>query len=280
MESLYAHVMPFLLVLFRLSGLFIFAPLLASMTIPTRVKILFAFSLTLCVYPTLPAGPAVSLPTDVFGLGFVVMTEVALGVIIGLLAMLPVVAVQLGAALMGQQMGFGLVTVYNPAMESDSDLLGELMLYVALGVFMALGGLEAMFVAVAESFAKVAPGGFAVGMAPLDLVAGVVSAGTELALRVSSPVLAIILLETVASGFLTRTMPQMNLMSIGFALKIGLGLLALVGGLTAMQHAVDQHIGEMGAKMVQYGQDPTSPPSAPGRGANAGGPGGGEVGGG
>jgi len=252
MEHLTAHIVPLCLVAFRLSGLFVFAPVLASLIIPGKVKALLVFMLAALIYPTLPASSIPAVELDVVSLAVAVTGEVIIGLFIGLLALMPVLAVQLGAAVMGQQMGFGMAAVYNPALETESDVIGELMLYIALGLFVGLGGFELLFNAVATSFLSVPLGGFSANTLSKDLFIGVLTSGFDLALRVATPVLAIIFIETIASGFITKTMPQLNVMSLGFGIKVMLGLIAMIAGLAAMHEAMRGHMLEVSEQIMQW----------------------------
>lgn len=238
MQSLYDQIGPLMMVLARVGGVFVVAPLLASTGIPLMARSLLAFSLALAMYPLLPVHAAAGPAPDLLTLSALIFGEATVGFFIGLLALLPIIAVQLAGMLMGLQMGFGLATVYNPALEAESDIFGELLLYLALGVFIALGGVEAMFETVARSFQTLPLGSIGAGESPARAVTAAMHAGFELAVRVSLPLLAIITIETVASAFLMKTMPQLNIMSLGFASKIILGLLAIVLGLGAMHEAI------------------------------------------
>lgn len=51
------HLPVWVLVFFRLTGMFIIAPVFGSASIPGRIKILWAFVLSLCVYPVLVTQP-------------------------------------------------------------------------------------------------------------------------------------------------------------------------------------------------------------------------------
>jgi flagellar biosynthetic protein FliR len=234
-----------LLVVFsRVAGLFVFAPLLASVTVPMRIRAILAVTMSLIIWLGLPGNLRLVEVPDVITAGYIVFTETTLGTIIGLIALMPVVAVQLGSAVFGQQMGFGLTAVYNPALETDSDVLGELMLYLALGVFLSFGGLERLFLIIAGSFKTIGPGGFLLSAAPLSLVVGILTAGTELAIRIALPVLCLILVETIASAFVSKTMPQLSVMSLGFGLKVILGIMALTGALISIQQIIGEHIAD------------------------------------
>ena len=54
----------------------------------------------------------------------------------------------------------------------------------------------------------------------------------HVALRIAAPLFCLIFLETIVTGFIMRTVPQMNILSIGFAIKIllGIGLLVVAIG--------------------------------------------------
>lgn len=251
MSTLVQHVVPLLLVMFRLSGVFMLAPIAASLAIPAKVRILLCFMLALCVYPTVHVPPGEQI-TDVYMLVCMGAGEVFIGFVIGLLALLPVVAVQLAGVLMGQQMGFGLGQLYNPMLETESDLIGEVLAQLAIGVFIAIGGLEMLFQCVANSFERVPLGAVSVGDAPFNLVLATATSGFELALRVSTPVLGIIFIETLASTFLMKTIPALNILSIGFAVKVILGLVALVWGLNAMDGAIGEHIAQTGRDLLNW----------------------------
>lgn len=261
MTHLLDHVGPFLLVAFRLSGVMLAAPLMASVVIPMKVRALLILALAATLYPAIPpASQAFALRTDLdlYVLGWAVMGEVFIGYCIGLLAMLPVAAVQLAGMIMGLQMGFGLASIVNPALETETEPIGEMLTYLALYVFIMIGGLEAAFIAAANTFAHTPPGAFHAGggLAPINLITGIIASGMELAMRVSLPLMGIVLMETVATAFLAKTLPTLNLMSVGFAVKIVIGLLALVVGLRAIDDALAGHVSETLRQVLFWSSDP------------------------
>jgi flagellar biosynthetic protein FliR len=244
MQDVLAQVVPLTLVAFRLSGLFVFAPILASVAIPMQVKVLLCFALAVALYPLVKM-PVSIIPADldVFTFALMAVSETVIGLVLGLLALIPVAAVQVAGVLMGQQMGLGLATVFNPALETESDLIGEVLLQLALVAFLIMGGLEVLFLCVARSFEAIPLGAMmTTGWGPLHHAAPMLASGFELALRVSAPLLGIILIETVATSMLMKTVPQINIMSVGFGLKIILGLLALVLSVRVIDSVVGQHI--------------------------------------
>lgn len=235
-DYLYQHVAPFLLLLSRVGGLFVFAPLLSSFMIPARVKGVLLFMLGVALFPL--AGPIAAPPADVISLGVTIACEALIGATLGLIAALPLYAAQLGGQLIDHQVGLGLAQVYNPALDTDSTVIADLTLNVAVAVFLSLGGLDALFLGVVRSLEAMPLGAADRFASPLDLILSLVSSGLELSLRIAAPVLGVITLETVAAAVVAKTIPQINILSIGFAIKIIAGMTALIAALSPINAAL------------------------------------------
>jgi flagellar biosynthesis protein FliR len=89
----------------------------------------------------------------------------------------------------------------------------------------------------------------------LAIFTAALSAAFDLGLRVAMPLLAIVCLETVVTGFLTKSVPALNIMSVGFPLRIILGLFVIVASLAAIDEAlVDGTAGAIEAMLVASGR--------------------------
>ncbi|MFZ9915429.1 MAG: flagellar biosynthetic protein FliR, partial [Phycisphaerales bacterium] len=81
-----------------------------------------------------------------------------------------------------------------------------------------------------------------------------ISAAFELGLRVAAPLLAIVCLESVVMGYLSRSVPQLNVMSIGFPLRIVAGLAVIIASLAAIDEVlVDGTAGALEELLVATG---------------------------
>ncbi len=224
--------------LFRLTGIFFFAPVFGSVALFARVKVFLALGLSFCVYPLLLAPGARSaglmLPVIESGLGLwslagMVGVELLIGIVIGYGASLPLVGVQIGGRVIDQQMGLGLAGVLNPEFNEQTGVVSQFYFMMGLVVFVILGGHRVMLATLVGSFGWVPLGGLAVDGHLLDLIVGLLASVFELALRVTGPLLCLIFLQTVAMGFIARTVPQMNILSIGFVLRIVVGVSMIIG---------------------------------------------------
>ncbi len=238
------HAYAWSLVLFRVAGIFIAAPILSSISVPMRFKALLSAMFAAAVYPLAmrEAGPAPV--SDVMGLLPLIAGELVIGFVIGAIAGIPLLMLELAGVLAGTTMGLGLARVYSPEMDSDSDLTGQLLFYIGMSIFIAGGGMNMLFRGVVASFSHVQLGAFVRVEQPFEVFIGTLTAGFELALRVAAPVVAIVFLMIIVFGVVGKTMPQLNVMSIGFALQALAGVAMLAWGVYAIREPVGDAINE------------------------------------
>ncbi len=243
LSSILDHVPTAMLVIFRIGGLMIFGPLLSSVIIPMRVKLFLSLVVGLAVYPTVSTQVSVDIPIvlDLWSIAPLVFTELLIGAAIGFMATLPLVSVQVGGLMMGQQMGLGFAQLFNPAAGVNENIIGQILFLMTMAGFVLIGGLESLILAVLNSFEHVPPpalGMLSADLNMLSLIVGLLAAAFELALRVAAPLLALIFLQTIAMGFIAKTVPQINILSLGFPLRILSGLMVIVVGLVVIDEVV------------------------------------------
>ncbi|MBT8487036.1 MAG: flagellar biosynthetic protein FliR [Phycisphaerales bacterium] len=243
-EVILSHVPPLLLVVFRLGGLMVFAPVFGSAAIPGRVKVFLSLVIGLAIYPLLSREVFAAHPLhlDLWSLAPLMATELLIGLIVGYVAALPMIAVQTGGLIMGQQMGLGFASFYNPGLDDEADVVGQILFYLALAGFLLVGGHEALVLAILHTFEHVPLGQFVVDGSLIALITGLLLAAFELALRVAAPVLAVVFLQSVALGFITKTVPQLNILSLGFPMRILVGVTVVMLGLTVINEVLMEAI--------------------------------------
>ncbi|MEO0587235.1 MAG: flagellar biosynthetic protein FliR [Planctomycetota bacterium] len=237
------HLPGWVLVLFRISGIFLFAPVLGSSTIPRQVKIGLAVTLAFCAYPALAGGTGQTaaafgainaMGLELWRLPTLAATELLVGLVIGYLATLPLTAMQIGGQLIDQQMGLGIAGVYNPELEEQSGVIAEVLFIFALAVFVLAGGHRVMLATLIGSFEHIPPAAMMNPGELVELVVGLLGVTFELAVRVAAPITALLMLLTVGMGFIARTVPQFNILSVGFAIRILAAFVVLVPGIAVM----------------------------------------------
>ncbi len=240
MNAILEHLPPALLVIARIGGLTIYGPVFGAGVIPARVKVFLAFIVGVAIYPLVAAEPAAGLPLELnlWVLAPMMAVELLVGLLVGFVASLPLVAAQTGGLMMGQQMGLGFARFFNPTINDNADIVGQILFFMALAGFLMIGGHEAMLMAVLDSFRHIALGGFVADVDLVALLTGLLLSSFELALRVAAPVLALMFLQSVAMGFIAKTVPQMNILSLGFPIRILAGLSKIALGLIVIDEVI------------------------------------------
>lgn len=231
----------FMLVLARVSGIVLAAPLFSGSVIPAQIKALLVAAISMAVFPLL--GPGVRVPltlgTAVAGL----VGELALGLLIGFGVSLILAGVQLAIQTVSQQAGLALGEVFNPMLETSAPIAAELYFYVCMVVFVTIGGHRALVRALLDSFAAIPPMAFRVDADITALLVELLAVSFILAVRVGGPLILALLLAFLTLGFLSRTMPQLHLLSIGFPIKIALAILFMAMTIMSLEPLLVDSLG-------------------------------------
>jgi len=236
-------IVPFLLVLFRLMGMFAFVPFYSNANIPTNVKVLLALAIAFCVWNVVPVVKLPESTQTLVGLTVAVAGEMTIGLVIGMLLGGVFMGVQLGAHMVSQQMGLSLATLYDPSFEDQSTVIEQIAFWIAMVAFLGMGGHREILNAVVFSYHKVPLGSG--GLAPdvmLQTVLGSMDAAFHAATRVAMPALVAFFIATLTTGLMSRSMPQLNLMSIGTSLHLIVGFIMVGVGLAGWALVSQQSI--------------------------------------
>ena len=216
----------FLLVLARVAGLIIFAPFLGSSAIPVRLRLALAVLLAVALFSFV--GGTFTAPSDLGHFVVALLGELTVGLAIGLGAALIFVGVRLAGLLIGQQIGISLSDVFDPTFEGQSSILGRLFFMLTLVLFLLLGGHRVLIAALLGSFSDIQPGSFSLASVPVAGLTSLLSQAYLLAIRFAAPALVAVFLATVSLSFIARTIPQLNILSVGFPVQISTATLLLI----------------------------------------------------
>lgn len=229
----------FVLAVFRIAAMMLFAPVLGSSRIPRRVRGLMALVLTLGV---LQGVKPVTPPSNVWALAVGIGGEILFGLAMGTVLSLTFIAVQWAGEMIGQQMGFNISEVFDPQFGSQGSLVGDLYFMLALCIFLAMGAHREMIRGVHDSFTALPLLSVGVNAPLLQLITGLLTTATNLAIKLAAPTLVTMLVTDLVLGLLGRAMPQLNVMAAGQSIKALIGIILIVLGLmqtnVAMQHSI------------------------------------------
>ncbi len=219
----------FLLIITRISGLFLSAPILSSRIIPVRVKVLTIIGLAAVMVYFIPVNYIRAIDTPGFFIAALAV-EILIGYTIGFVAYMVFAAIQLAGQVMDMQMGFAIVNVVDPQSGTQIPLMGNLTQTISLLMYLAIDGHHYLFQALIQSYKLIPVLGLSLNAGFYDLIFDISVYMFVIAVKIAAPIVIAIMTADIAMGFIARTVPQMNVFIVGLPLKIlvGLGTLFVV----------------------------------------------------
>jgi flagellar biosynthetic protein FliR len=227
----------FMLVLARISPLFVLAPIFSARMMPARARGVAAVALTIGMAPVAMQGHKV--PTDIWPLGELMVKELLIGLAFAFAVAVVFAAVSIAGNLLDTLVGFSLGSVIDPITGSQSPVLSQMYGLVGVLIFIAIGGDGWMIQGLAKTYDLVPLLAFpSLGA----LVGGANAAFTGIfvsALQIAAPVLIAVTITDAAFGIVSRVAPQMNVFAVGAPAKIIIAIMIMgaslpfVGGFLA-----------------------------------------------
>ena len=233
LELWIAKVPQVVLIALRIGALLTVMPVFGSKAIPPAVRMWTALLVAVLLAPVV-RGPV--LTGDVLALVLVAGREILTGMLMGLAVMVVLSAAQFGGRLAGSQIGFGFAANVDPLFDEQEVLLDRLQELLTLTLFVTMGAHRWVLGALAHSY-EVVPLGeaqFPPGLAALFFA--LFKNALVIGVQIGAPVVVSVVMAELAMALLSRSVPQFNLFSVGFGVRIVLGILvaALVMPATAL----------------------------------------------
>jgi flagellar biosynthetic protein FliR len=214
----------FLALISRIGGLLAALPVLSGRTVPLKVKIALMLVLGAALAPVIPM-PAV--PFDPFALAAGLVREMTIGLMIGLAVRMFFGGLELAGELVGVQMGFGVVQLFDPATLRQTSLMAQFFTLLASLVFLSLNAHLLVVATIISSYQAIPAFGSALPSGLGDEVLYLAQHMFVLGLTLAAPVLVTILLINILLAVLGRAVSQINVFALSFPVTIAGGLAVL-----------------------------------------------------
>lgn len=205
-----------LLLSLRIVPLLAFSQPFTLMRVPAMVRLILSVSLAGWLVAANPQATwhrvsEMPLPT-------LAASELMLGVALALPLQLAFGALLTAGRAIDIQAGYGLAVLVDPTTRSQMPLVGTLFAYVGAALFFAIGGGGDLLGAWAASVEQTPLGSAAIGHDPGVLI-DFMGTAFLLATGLVGIVLLVLFLLDLAVAFMSRTLPQMNVLLLGFQVK-------------------------------------------------------------
>ena len=172
----------------------------------------------------------VQVPRTIVNYVWVVAGEFALGFVLGLGVITILSGLQLAGQIIDQQAGLALAEVFNPGFDTNTSISGTFLFLFGITVFLIIepvNGHLMMVATLVETFQTFPVGEAYISSSAVELLRDLVHQSMVLAVQIAAPLLAAMSLVALAMGFLGHTVPQINVLVIGFPIRVMTNLLIL-----------------------------------------------------
>lgn len=244
-----AQLQLFFLVFLRVAAILMFMPVFDSQSIPLLFKVALAFATSIVLFPMLDLD-LLPVLNNVYALGIKAMGEIFIGLVIGFSVKLIFAGIQLAGQLAGYQMGMALANVMDPSSSEQVPLLAQFTNLFGLLIFIAINAHHWFIKALTHSFQMVPPLNVNFSGSLIEHLIKMSGNMFVIGIQVGAPVIASLLITSVAFGLIARTVPQMNVFIVAMPLKIGIGLLFLGFGLPYFSAFLEKIFGGLGQNII------------------------------
>lgn len=181
------------------------------------------------------------MPRSVIDLAVTGAGELVLGLMLGLGVMTILSGLQLAGDQIDQQTGLALGQIANPGLAMSGSMTGQFLFTFGVTVLLVLeplGGHLMMVSALIETFQTLPVGDVFFSTSAIDLLRDLVHQSLVLGLQAAAPILAVMSLVALAMGFLGHSVPQVNVLVIGFPVRAMINLAILAVTLSGVSRIV------------------------------------------
>lgn len=219
MPLLFEKFVLFTLLLCRVSGLVMSAPIFGSKDIPLQFRGFLCVAVALLLLPThWQAAPV--LPNSTLQYLLIGATEVLVGLCLGVGVDILLSGTRMAGQIISMVSGESMAEIYDPQTEENSAVLGQFFFTITLLVFVCLGGHRLVLSALLDTFQAIPPGTAArVDASLIDTLQALLTQSFSLGIRAAAPTMLALMLASLVLGLVSRTLPQLNVMALGFGLN-------------------------------------------------------------
>jgi len=226
-----SQVILFLLLFARLSGLFAFFPFFSHMRIPMSIKTAMVFFMAIFLFP-LASIPNIDF--SVAAIALAIVSEIMLGFIAGLFLVIVFAMLQMAGMQISFVMGFTMASVMDPQSGTSMPVISTIFTLLALVLLLAFNGHHLMILFIVESLDILPLGSFYPGHHIWDYLIGAAANMFVFGFILSFPMVGLSLLADIVFGMLMKTMPQFNLLVVGFPIKIMVAFVVMLAVLSSI----------------------------------------------
>ncbi|PIE03077.1 MAG: flagellar biosynthetic protein FliR [Acidobacteria bacterium] len=214
----------FILIFARTSAILAVAPIFGTSFVNQLTKAFFAFILAALFTGALSPLPGREMVQQ-HGLVIVIAQEVAAGAAIGIAASLFFEMVIFAGYITDYQIGFGFINIVDPMSGQSISIISFFSNMLAMILFLVLNLHHYLIQAIAESYRFLPVFGASLSHDGITFLMSLFGHIFLYGFKLAAPMIAIMFTVDFTMGILGKTVPQLQILVVGFPVKISIGLI-------------------------------------------------------
>lgn len=225
-------VFAFMVTFVRIGAAITIMPGIGDSYVPQNIRLYIALGISLMLMPLVSPFLPSPMP-DTAGLLVLLGSEFIIGIFIGTVARIFMLALDTAGMIISMQSGLGNAQVFNPSMATQGSLVGVLMSVTGVVLLLVTDLHHLLIYGLLGSYEV-----FPVGAVPdsgdmADMISKAIAGSFMVGLQISAPFIVLSLMLYIGMGVLSRLMPQVQVFMLSLPLQITLSLVTLVLMLSA-----------------------------------------------
>lgn len=231
-------VFKFLLLFARIASFVAFMPVFGHTAISARIRVAFAFYLTLFLFPLVDSVVYTNQNDFILSL----LSEITLGLVAAMLVNILFSAVRIIGEFIEYSTALSMAMMFDPSTGSQEGLIAKMLFWIALMLFFQAGMYEMTIVILAKSFSMIHLGSFDVfSINGIKLAVDEINRMFAFSFTFALPLFFIGFILDLYYGYGTKSMPAFSPFIITFQLKFALIFIFLIFGLEILSEAFTEY---------------------------------------
>lgn len=225
-----SYVVGFILLFFRFGAMFMATPIFSHNSIPMSIKASMAFFFSIVFYSSMPPlNIEITLPSIIIA----ILSELLFGLAIGVILQIAFNVITFAGGIISFMMGFSMASAIDPQSGISMPIISQFLSLMALMILFVIDMHHWILMYINESLSAIPLGGFIMSEDLFNYIIAAMANMFMVGFMIAFPIIALSWLADVIFGMLMKTMPQFNLLVIGFPIKIMVAFVVLIATFSA-----------------------------------------------
>lgn len=191
---------------------------------PKVFKVVFSVFIALILAPFIPVDTNVNSLNQII---IYALMETLTGLIFGFITNMCFNSLKTAGSLIDQQLGLSMASIYDPNTNTQSTLVENILYWGGIIIFFSMNGHHYLIEGIQNSFNLVKIGQPILN-GNFDYIINVFTQCFIIGFKISVPMILSLVVAELLIGFISKSVPQLNVMIIGMPLKLLIGIIFLM----------------------------------------------------